>query len=95
MGNDTKRFDFVIESKETTYLIEANFFNGSGSKLNETARAYSDISTKINQNKGFEFVWVTDGPGWLNAKNKVEEAYSNIPHVYNLKSLPLFLNQIN
>ena len=94
LGTDIKQFDFVIKSKETIYLIETNYYNAGGSKLNETARAYSDIAPKINQNEGFEFVWITDGKGWLTAKNKLEEAYSIIPHVYNLKSLSLFLKQI-
>ncbi|MDD2623045.1 MAG: type II restriction endonuclease [Bacteroidales bacterium] len=77
LGTDLKRFDFVIKTKVKTYLIETNFYNSSGSKLNETARSYSDLAPKINQYSNFEFVWITDGEGWLSAKNKLEEAYSN------------------
>jgi len=91
LGADVKQFDFVIESKKTTYLIETNYYNGGGSKLNETARSYTDIAPKINQNEGFEFVWITDGQGWLTAKNKLGGAYSKIPHVYNLTSLSEFI----
>lgn len=43
LGVDIKRFDFVIKTKLKTYLIETNFYNSSGSKLNETARSYYDI----------------------------------------------------
>ena len=94
LGEDAKRFDFVIKTKLRTFLIELNFYSGGGSKLNEVARAYSDIGPKINSVDGFEFVWITDGEGWNSAKNKLEEAYSNIPRVYNFTTLPDFLNEI-
>lgn len=94
LGSDEKRFDFVIETKDTTYLIEVNFYSGGGSKLNETARSYSDIAPKINSVNGFEFVWITDGVGWCDAKNKLEEAYNIIPKLYNLTSISEFINLI-
>lgn len=94
LGVDVKRFDFVIKTKKKTYLIETNFYNGGGSKLNETARAYSDIAPKINQYENYEFVWVTDGQGWLSAKNKLEEAYNIIPSIYNLTTLQKFIEKL-
>ncbi|MBP8994661.1 MAG: type II restriction endonuclease [Bacteroidales bacterium] len=94
LGADLKRFDFVIKTKVKTYLIETNFYNGGGSKLNEVARAYSDVALKINQYAKFEFVWITDGQGWLSAKNKLEEAFSIIPSVYNLKTINEFVDKI-
>ena len=94
LGTDLKRFDFVIKTKVKTYLIETNFFNGGGSKLNEVARAYSELAQKINQYPDFEFVWITDGQGWLSAKNKLEEAFSIIPSVYNLASIESFIQKI-
>lgn len=68
--------------------------NGGGSKLNEVARSYSDVAPKINQYENFEFVWITDGQGWLSAKNKLEEAFSIIPSVYNLSNLDSFTQKI-
>ena len=94
LGVDLKRFDFVIKTKVKTYLIETNFYNGGGSKLNEVARAYSDIALKINQYPNFEFVWITDGKGWFSAKSKLEEAFSIIPSVYNLKTINEFVEKI-
>lgn len=94
LGADLKRFDFVISTHNKTYLIETNYYNGGGSKLNETARAYSDIAPKINQYPQYEFVWITDGQGWHSAKNKLEEAYSIIPRVYNLTSISEFIKDI-
>ncbi len=94
LGEDLKRFDFVIRTKAKTYLIETNFYNGGGSKLNEVARAYSDLAPKINQYPQYEFVWITDGRGWLSAANKLEEAFSIIPSVYNLTTIEQFIQKV-
>ena len=94
LGVDVKRFDFVIKTKKKTYLIETNFYNTGGSKLNEVARAYSEVAPKINQYENYEFVWITDGQGWLSAKNKLEEAYNIIPNVYNLTTLSKFVEKV-
>ena len=94
LGDDEKRFDFVIETPQKIYLIEVNFYSGGGSKLNEVARAYSDIAPKINAVEGFEFVWITDGVGWNSAKNKLQEAFNIIPSIYNLTSIYNFIEQL-
>lgn len=94
LGADVKRFDFVIKTKKKTYLIETNYYNGGGSKLNETARSYSDVAPKINQYRNYEFVWITDGQGWLSAKNKLEEAYNIIPSMFNLTTLQTFIDKV-
>ena len=94
LGDDEKRFDFVIETPQNNYLIEVNFYSSGGSKLNEVARAYSDIAPKINAVEGFEFVWITDGIGWNSAKNKLQEAFNIIPNIYNLTSIQDFIKKI-
>lgn len=94
LGEDKKRFDFVVKTKSCTYLMEVNFYSGGGSKLNEVARAYSELSPKINDVEGFEFVWITDGIGWKSARNKLEEAFYAIPNVYNLTTVQDFINII-
>lgn len=94
LGEDRKRFDFVIETETKTYLIEVNFYSGGGSKLNEVARAYSELAPKINQFDNYEFVWITDGVGWNSARSKLEEAFYAIPSVYNLTTINDFLNTI-
>ena len=91
LGDDEKRFDFVIDTAKKTYLMEVNFYSGGGSKLNEVARSYSDIAPKINSVPGFEFVWITDGIGWKSAKNKLQEAYNIIPSIYNLTDIADFI----
>ncbi|MBO7267204.1 MAG: type II restriction endonuclease [Bacteroidaceae bacterium] len=94
LGDDEKRFDFVIETDNKVYLIEVNFYSGGGSKLNEVARSYSDIAPKINEIEGFEFVWITDGIGWKSARNKLQEAFNIIPSIYNLTTIGDFLETI-
>lgn len=93
LGDDEKRFDFVVKGKKT-YLIEVNFYSGGGSKLNEVARSYSDLGPKINAVPGFEFVWITDGVGWNSARNKLEEAFNIIPSIYNLTTIKDFINTL-
>lgn len=95
LGADVKQFDFVIKTKRKTYVIETNYYNSGGSKLNEVARAYTDVAPKINQYPQYEFVWITDGQGWKTAKNKLQEAYTHIPSVYNLYTLQSFIEQVN
>lgn len=92
LGDDKKRFDFVVKSGGKTYLMETNFYSGGGSKLNEVARSYSDIAPKINSVPGFEFIWITDGQGWKAAKNKLQEAFNIIPGIYNLTSISDFIS---
>lgn len=94
LGDDKKRFDFVIETSNKTYLIEVNFYSDGGSKLNEVARSYSEIAPKINSVSGFEFIWITDGIGWKKAKNKLQEAFNFIPKIYNLTNIQDFLNEV-
>lgn len=94
LGDDEKRFDFVVKTVSKTYLIEVNFYSSGGSKLNEVARAYTDLAPKINSVSGFEFVWITDGIGWKSARNKLQEAYNNIPSIYNLTDISDFVDQI-
>lgn len=94
LGADQKVFDFAITSNEITYLIEVNFYSGGGSKLNEVARSYTEVAPKVNGVAGFEFVWITDGIGWNSARNKLEEAFAAIPHIYNLTTINEFIDLI-
>lgn len=94
LGTDEKRFDFVIRTPKITYLIETNFYTGGGSKLNEVARSYTELAPKINSVPGFEFVWITDGIGWKDARSKLEEAFAHIPNVYNLTNISSFIQKL-
>ena len=92
-GSDTKCFDFVIQTRKTTYVVECNFYTAGGSKLNETARSYRELSERVNQIDGYRFVWITDGCGWIEAKSKLEEAYKKI-EIYNLRHIHYFVEKL-
>lgn len=94
LGVDSKRFDFVVKTPTKTYLMEVNFYSSGGSKLNEVARAYTELAPKVNACDGYEFVWVTDGKGWESAKGKLEEAFYTIPSIYNLTTFHDFVNTL-
>ena len=47
----------MICAQNITYLIEANFYSGGGSKLNEVARAYIEIAKKISCLPKYKFIW--------------------------------------
>lgn len=86
-GKAEKRFDYVIKTDKMIYAIETNFYRASGSKLNETARSYKTISLESKDINGFTFIWITDGTGWISARNNLEETFDIMEHIYNIKDL--------
>ncbi len=73
--------------------MECNFYTSGGSKLNETARSYEELALRFESFAEFEFIWITDGKGWLTAKNKLEQAYKSI-EIYNLSSIENFILKV-
>ena len=88
-GNNTstKRFDFVIKTDKQVYVIEANFYASNGSKLNETARSYKMLAEESKLVNGVTFIWITDGVGWFDAKNNLEETFNVLDTLYNIDDL--------
>ena len=86
-GTSTKRWDFVVDQGDTIYLIETNFYTSGGSKLNETARSYKLIAQEAKKISGVEFVWFTDGGGWVSARRNLEETFNELQHLYNIADL--------
>ena len=87
LGKVAKRFDYVVKTQSCIYAFETNFYSSSGSKLNETARSYKMIAEESKNIKGFAFVWVTDGLGWVDARNNLEETFDSMENIYNIKDL--------
>jgi type II restriction enzyme len=87
LGKVAKRFDYVVKTDNCIYAFETNFYSSSGSKLNETARSYKMIAEECKNIKGFAFVWVTDGLGWTDARNNLEETFDVMDNLYNIKDL--------
>lgn len=86
-GKMEKRFDFVIKTDKAIYGVETNFYANGGSKLNETARSYKQIAQEVATIDGFEFVWFTDGQGWVSARHNLEETFDVTEHIYSIDDL--------
>lgn len=87
-GKTEKRFDFVfIGAMGVIYACECNFYGSSGSKLNETARSYKNLTLESKDINGFNFIWFTDGIGWNDAKRNLEETFDILDNLYNLHDL--------
>ena len=88
-GTSTKRFDFVIKPEGSTeiYICECNCYSSGGSKLNETARSFKQLSLEAAEIEHVHFVWFTDGAGWLKAKRNLKETFKINEHVYNINDI--------
>lgn len=86
-GKTEKRFDYVIKTENQLYLIETNCYTSGGSKLNETARSYKQISQEVDTIDGVTFVWFTDGKGWTSARHNLEETFDVMEHIYNINDM--------
>lgn len=80
-----RRFDFAIDNKKRLHLIEVNYYSGGGSKLKATAGEYKALYDFIKSgNEDHVFIWITDGKGWLTARNPLQETFNHIDYVLNL-----------
>lgn len=87
-GKAEKRWDYVVKSPSTIFLIETNFYTGGGSKLNETARSYKMIAEETKNLKGIRFVWITDGKkGWTSARKNLQETFDVLDTLYNITDM--------
>ena len=83
-----RSFDFAIYNPENKCmkLVEANFYNGGGSKLKSVCGEFRNLFD-ILQKQGIDFIWITDGDGWRSAHKPLEEAYNHMSHIFNLSML--------
>jgi len=88
IDKNSRRFDFAIHNKNTNklYLIEVNYYSGGGSKLKATAGEYLYLNDFI-KSQNVEFIWITDGKGWLTALNPLEETFNHNDYVINIDML--------
>ncbi len=88
IDKNSRRFDFALynEVKNKLFLIEVNYYSGGGSKLKATAGEYQYLNDFI-KSQGIEFIWVTDGVGWLTALNPLEETFDHNDYLINLDML--------
>lgn len=84
LNNVTKKFDFKFTKNNVDYYLECNFYNSSGSKLNEVARSYIALNKNLKEKK-YNFIWVTDGAGWKSTKNGLREAFFGIENLFSIE----------
>lgn len=86
VDKSSRRIDFAIKRNGQLYFIETNFYGGGGSKLKSTATEYVKMNEFWN-NQGIEFVWITDGHGWLSTQRPLREYFDKADYLMNLSML--------
>jgi type II restriction enzyme len=88
IDKNSRRFDFALYNNinNKIYLIEVNYYSGGGSKLKATAGEYQYLYDFL-KTQNIDFIWVTDGKGWLTALNPLEETFNHNEYVINLEML--------
>lgn len=81
-----KKFDFVIKSKDKLYFVEVNYYATNGSKLKSCCQEYINSSNLIRE-QGHEFIWITDGHGWVRTRNNLTQAYNSIKNIINFNMI--------
>lgn len=88
IDKNSRRFDFALfnEITKKLYVVEVNFYSGGGSKLKATAGEYKSLDDFI-KSQNIDFIWITDGKGWLTALNPLEETFNHNDYVINLNMI--------
>lgn len=86
VDKSSRRFDFAISDGSKLVLMEVNFYGGGGSKLKATAGEYIGLGELLNIPQ-VDFVWITDGQGWLTTLLPMKAAYEKLDFVWNLSWL--------
>lgn len=45
------------------------------------------LAEEAKQCKGVQFIWVTDGHGWLKTKRNLHEVFDVLPTIFNIADL--------
>ena len=88
IDKNSRRFDFALYdiNRDKLYLIEVNYYSGGGSKLKATAGEYKGLNDFVRA-QNIDFIWITDGQGWMTALNPLEETFNHNDYVINLNMI--------
>lgn len=86
VDRSSRRIDYVINKNGKLYFFEVNFYSGGGSKLKSTATEYTRMNDFWNA-QDIEFIWVTDGAGWIKTQNPLREYFDRAEYLVNLEML--------
>jgi len=85
VDKSSRAFDFAISDGKKLILMEVNFYGGGGSKLKATAGEFKELYDFLKQETPrTDFVWITDGKGWLTARKPLESAFERVDYLWNL-----------
>jgi type II restriction enzyme len=76
-------FDFAVKRGTDLFIIETNYYNGSGTKLKSVAGEFQVLSTAIKA-QGADFIWITDGLGWHTCEEQFRAAFNQIDYTLNI-----------
>ena len=76
--------DFIIKGQNYIYIVECNYYSKTGSKPLEVVTAYQKLQEQIRSIGNLKFIWITDGQGWKEMKNAIEESWNSFDAIYNL-----------
>ena len=86
VDKSSRRIDYVINKNGKLYFFEVNFYGGGGSKLKSTATEYVKMNEYWN-NQNIDFIWITDGAGWLSTLLPLREYFDKAEYLLNLEML--------
>jgi len=86
VDKSSRRMDYVINKNGKLYFFEVNFYGGGGSKLKSTATEYVKMAEYWNS-QDIEFLWITDGAGWLKTLKPLREYFDKAEYLLNLEML--------
>ena len=83
-----RRADFAINNNGKLILIESNFYNSPGSKIKSVTQEFIKFSKECADCDAIQdFIWITDGAGWLKDKKTLEKAFSEIENIININDM--------
>ena len=86
VDKSSRRIDYVINNNGKLFFFEVNFYGGGGSKLKSTATEYVKMSEYWNAHN-IEFIWITDGAGWIKTQKPLREYFDKAEYLLNLEML--------
>ncbi len=82
-----KTWDWAFWTESTPRrfaVMEVNHYGGVGSKPTTIVAEYIERQ-QILEGSGVQFVWVTDGFGWLDMEKNLRDAFDNVRHLINIR----------
>jgi len=86
VDKSSRRIDYVINKNGKLFFFEVNFYGGGGSKLKSTATEYVKMNEYWNA-QDIEFIWITDGAGWIKTQKPLREYFDKAEYLLNLEML--------